>query len=270
MDSRASFLRWYVLIRGILRDLVSNLSDVEVMEYVSGDVLTVPLVGTGEESRPMPVLEITPGNDWVTISLVYRDAEAMKHLENILHPSQSKDLGQLEASLRALPSAFETCLLKRGFKEDAGFVLSRKYVASRVDGSILRLLIGESKVIRSGGRRNVDGRSVYEAPATPILQLNHIKVKATDGEFNAAVVSLKPTLAILSAAKTQREIIHSRFAKPVNHANKYRDFIELLNKARGLNVVFAEERRGLDKRWREVPEERGPIEEDLKRRLGPT
>ena len=259
-----------MLIRDILRGLVSNLSDVEVMEYVSGEVLTVPVVGVGEESRPMPVLEVAPGNDFVTISLIYRDAEALKHFENILHPSQSSDLGKLETSLRDLPAAFETSLLKRGFKEDTGFAPSRKYVASRVDGSILRLLIGESKVIRSGGRRNVDDRSVYEAPATPILRLIHVKVNAIDGELGAAVLALKPTLAILSTAKTQREIIHSKFAKPVHQANKYRAFVELINKARSLYVISAEERRSLEKKWREVPEERDPIEEDLKRRIGPT
>ncbi len=270
MESRAGFLRWYALIRDALGGLVADLSDVEVMEYVSGEVLTVPVVGVGEERRPMPVLEVAVGDDFATVSLIYRDAEELKHLENILHPSQTGDLGRLEGSLRDLPTAFETSLLKRGFKDDAGFAQSRKYVASRVDGAILRLLIGEANVIRSGGRRSVDGRSVYEAPATPTLRLIHAKVKAIDGEFRAAVLAMKPILAILSSARTRREIIHSRLAKPVNQANQYRAFIELINRARGAYVISVEERRSLDKRWRDVPEERAAIEEDLRRRLPPT
>jgi len=247
-----------------------NLSDVEVMEYVSGDVLMVPVICAGEESRPMPFIEVTLDSDWITISLIYRDAEALKHLENILHKSQLSDLEKLETFLRRLPASFETSLMKREFKEDGGFNFTRKYIASRVDGSLLRLLINESKVIRSGGRRNVDGQSVYSAPATPVLKLVHIRCRLDEGEFKALLAWLKPVVEVVSSIKTRREMIHSRISKPLEQANDYRGFVTLLNKARGQNHVSAEERRSLEKRWREVVEERDAIEEELKRRLGET
>ena len=268
MESRASFLRWYVLIRDVLGDLVPNLSDVEVMEYVSDGVLTVPVMGVGGEKRPMPVLEVTSGGEWLTLAIAYRDAEGVKHLRNLLHPSQSADLGRLEAAMRALPVSFETRLLKKGFRDNAGFNLTKKYIAARVDGAVLPLLMGETETIRSGGRRNMDGGSVYEAPATPVLQLAHAMVKANETEFRAALEALRSTLAVLSAVKTQREIIHSRLAKPVDQANKYRGFVELLNRARGDDFISSEERRAAEKRWRENPGDRELVEEELRRKMG--
>jgi hypothetical protein len=44
----------------------------------------------------------------------------------------------------------------------------------------------------------------------------------------------------------------------------------LLNKARGEYVISPEERRSIDKRWRDAPDERDVLEEDLRRRLGTT
>ncbi|MFA5869691.1 MAG: hypothetical protein WC941_08340 [Candidatus Bathyarchaeia archaeon] len=268
MESRASFLRWYVLIRDTLGSLVPRLSDVEVMEYVSDGVLTVPVLGVGEERRPLPALEVTSSGEWLALAIVYRDAEGVKHLRNLLHPSQSAELGRLEAALRALPVSFETRLLKRGFRDDSGFSLSRKYVAARVDGTVLQLIVGETETIRSGGRRNVDGQSVYEAPAKPVLQLAMVRVKADEVEFSAALVALRPTLAVLSSVKTQREIIHSRLAKPVAQATRYRSFIELLNRARGDDYISSEERRAAEKRWRENPDDREQVEEELRRKMG--
>ena len=245
-----------------------SLSDVEVMEYISDGVLTVPVLGVGDEKRPTPVLEVAPSGEWLTLTMVYRYAEGVKHLRNILHFSQSADLGRFEAAMRVLPTSFETRLLKRSFRDDAGFILSRKYIASRVDSNVLQLLIGETETIRSGGRRNIDGGSVYEAPATPVLQLAYIKVKANDSEFKSALEALRPTISILSAIKTQREMIHSQLAKPVDQAMMYRSFVELLNRARGADFISSQERRAAEKRWRENPDEREEVEEELKRKIG--
>jgi hypothetical protein len=96
----------------------------------------------------------------------------------------------------------------------------------------------------------------------------YARIKADEGELMRVLLEMKPVIILLSAVKTQREIIHSRIEKPVDEAAKYRGLIDLLNKARYLGMLSAEERRGLDKKWRETPEERAPIEEDLKRRLG--
>jgi hypothetical protein len=270
LESRASFILWYVIIRDILRDLVPTLSDVEVMEYVSDDrLLTIPLSQVGLELRSLPVLEVDVWNDQIALAIAYRDANSLKHLKNILHPSQIKARDEVINAMKCLPSAFETRLSKRGFKE-VGYSIEKKYLTSKVDAGMLSLLINEAETIRAGGRRTVDGRSVYEAPASPVLYLLFRQVKKGEAEFRDALVGMKTVISLISGVKTQREIIHSRLTKPVEQASNYRVFIELVNKARSLYVISAEERRSLEKRLREVPEERGPIEEDLKRRVGPT
>jgi hypothetical protein len=267
--SRARFSPFYHVIQATLGTLVVKLSDQDVMEYVSGEnVLTVPLAQQGSE-KPMPCLEIELGEDVLRIALVYRNAECLRHLKNILHPSQMDAQGAFTDSMRTLPVAFETRLSKRGFKE-TDFVLVKKYVASRVDTQILSLLIEEAEAIRTGGRRTVDGRSIYEAPATPTLYLLFKQVKPSEVELQDTIAQMKQIIILALSVKTQREIIHSHISKPVDQANQYRRFVELLNKARSLDAISAEERRRIDKRWREVLEERGPLEEDLKRRIGYT
>ena len=247
---------------------MKDLSDVDVMEFVSDDkLLTIPLSEGDKAKRPLPIIEIEEAGETLSVSLVYRDAESLRHLRNILHSSQVDAQGAFNGVMRLLPVSFETRLSKRGFKESS-FALQKKYVASRVDAAMLQRLIEEAEVIRSGGRRTASGRSVYEAPATPVLQLVYAQTKLDEEELSKALSEMKQVIILLSAVKTQKEMIHSKIAKPVDEAARYRGFIDLLNKARYLGMLSAEERRGLDKKWRETPEERGPLEEDLRRRLG--
>ena len=268
MASRSRFLPWYMVIKATLGDLVKDLSEIDVMEFVSDDrLLTIPLSSGDKEKRPLPVIEVEEVGDRLSVSLVYRDSESLRHLRNLLHPSQVDVQGAFNKVMRLLPVSFETRLSKRGFKETL-FTLQKKYIASRVDAAMLQLLIKEAEVIRSGGRRSASGENLYEAPATPVLQVVYAQTKVDEGEFGKTLSDMRQIVTLLSTVKTQREIIHSRIANPVDEAAKYRGFIELLNKARYLGMVSAEERRGLDKRWRETPDERGPMEEDLKRRLG--
>jgi len=266
--SRARFLPWYRVVASTLGELVADLSDVEAMEYVSEDrLLTVPLARREPEGRPLPVIEVEVRDEQLSVNIAYRDAECLRHLRNILHPSQVEAQEAFTAAMRLLPVVFETRLTKRAFKE-SNFTLVKKYLANRVDSALLSLLVEEAEAMRSGGRQNLDGRSVYLAPAKPVLQLVYAQIEPTEDALRAILNEMKSVLYVVSAVKTQREIIHSRLAKPLDQANKYRDFIELLNKARGQVLISAEERRSLEKKWREIPEERGPIEEDLKRRLG--
>lgn len=268
MASRSRFLPWYRVAKAILGDLLRDLSDVEVMEFVSDDrLLTIPLSEGDGEKRPLPLVEVEEIGEGLNVSVVYRDAESLRHLRNLLHPSQVEAQGAFNSVMRFLPLSFETHLSKKSFKETS-FVVQKKYIASRVDAAMLQLLIEEAEVIRSGGRHSVSGRSLYEAPSTPLLQIVYAQTKVDEGELGKALSDMREVITLLSTVRTQREIIHSRIAKPLDVATKYHGFIELLNKARYLGMVSAEERRGLDKRWRETPDERGPMEEDLKRRLG--
>jgi len=269
LESRARFLPWYRLVKGTLDGLVEELNETDVMEHVSEGVLTVPVVGVGEERRPTPVVEVALPGDEATLAIVYRDAESLRHLKNLFHASQTAELEGFSAAMRLLPAAFETRLLKKGFR-DEGFGVSRKYVACRVDGDVLQRLVEEAEVMRSGGRRNVDGRSVYEAPATPVLQLVQVGVKQKEDDFRAALEAVKPILGLLAAVKTQREIIHFRVSRPVDKGNPYRGFVDLLNRARSGGFISPEERRAMEKRWRESLDERRYLEEELKRKIGET
>jgi hypothetical protein len=270
LTPKARFIPWYKVAKAALGDLIKSLTDVEVMEYVSDDkLLTTPMSYGDREKRPLPLIEVEEISEQLGVSVAYRDAESVRHLKNMLHSSQMQAQASFNASMKILPISFETKLSKRGFKETS-YVLQKKYIASRVDAAMLSRIIEESEIIRSGGRRTSSGRSIYEAPATPVLQLLYIQIKPDEGELTRILFEMKPVITILIDIKTQNELIHSRIAKSVDKAATYRGFIDLLNRARNTGLVSAEERRALDKKWRENPNERGPIEEDLRRGLGET
>jgi hypothetical protein len=268
-SSRPDFLSIYASIRGVFGSLVETLDERSVLEYVSSEgLLTVPL-DCGDVEKPLPIIEVKPMNGLIRVGMVYDGADEIRHLKNLLHSSQVDGQKAFNDTMKLLPVAVETRLYKRAFKEGS-YVFVRKYVASRVDSQLLGLLIDEAEAIRSGGRRSVDGRSVYEAPATPLLYLVYVEVKKGDIELRATLSQMKALVALVVDIKTQKEMIHSRISKPVVQANQYRAISQLLNKARGQDLISAVERRDLEKKWREVPEERNAIEEDLKRRLGET
>jgi hypothetical protein len=93
-------------------------------------------------------------------------------------------------------------------------------------------------------------------------------VKQEEDYFRAALEAVKPILGLLAAVKTQREMIHSRVSGPVDKANPYRGFVDLLNRARSGGFISPEERRAMEKRWRESLDERKYLEEELKRKIG--
>jgi hypothetical protein len=119
-----------------------------------------------------------------------------------------------------------------------------------------------------GGRRTIDGRSVYYAPATPLLQLVLLKVTRNEEEVKSALITIRPLLEIITAVKTQREVIHARLTKPIDQTKQYREFVELLNRARNAGHISSEERRMLEKKGRDNPEDRQQINEELKKKLG--
>lgn len=188
----------------ILGDLVKDLSEIEVLEFVSDDrLLIIPLSQGVKEKRPLPVIEVEETEDRLSVSLVYRDSESLRHLRNLLHPSQVEVQSAFNKIMRLLPGSFETRLLKRSFKETS-FTLQKKYIASRMDASILQLLIEEAEVIRSGGRRSESGRSLYEAPATPVLQVVCAPTKIDEDELRKTISEMKQVVTLLAAVKTQR------------------------------------------------------------------
>lgn len=260
---------WYRLLRNVLGDLVEELIDVEVLEYVSEENgLTVPIVEVGNEKKPMPILEVTLQGEEITLSLTYKTSESMKNLKNIFHESQKSELEHLTQIMKQLPVNYETRLLKRSFRNEGSFTISRKYLTYRVDSAMLQNILGEAELIRSGGRRTIDGRSVYDAPATPLLQLFQIKEKRHEEEVKSILTTIKPLIETITSVKTQSEIIHTRLTKPVDQTKQYREFVDLLNKARNMGHISSEERRRLEIKGRDNPEERHRINEELKKKNG--
>jgi hypothetical protein len=269
LEPKSNYLPWYNLLSNILGDLVEKLSEIEVMEYLSEGIgLTVPIIGVGEEQKPMPILEVTLQGEEIMLSITYRTSKSMKHLKNIFHESQKSELERLMLVMKQLPVTYETRLLKKGFREEGSFTLSRKYLASRVDSAVLQHILSEAEIMRMGGRRTIAGRSVYDAPATPLLQLVLLKVTRNEEEVKTALNTIKPLLEIITAVKTQREVIHARLTKPVDQTKQYREFVDLLNRARNAGHISSEERRMLEKKGRDNSEDRQRINEELKKKLG--
>jgi hypothetical protein len=269
VEPKSNYLQWYHLLSDMMGALVEKLSDIEVMEYLSEDIgLTVPIVGVGDEQKPMPILEVSLQGEEVTLSITYRTSKSMEHLKNIFHESQRTELERLIQMMKQLPVTYETRLSKKGFRGEGSFTLSRKYLSCRVDDIVLQHILGEAEALRMGGRRTIDGRSVYDAPATPLIQLVLGKVTRNEEEVKTTLNLIKPLIEIITAVKTQREIIHTRLTRPVDQTKQYREFVDLLNRARNAGHISSVERRMLEKKGRDNLEDRQQINEELRKKLG--
>ena len=147
-------------------------------------------------------------------------------------------------------------------------MLLRKYVSARVDAQLLERIIEEAENLRKGGRQIVNNQSVYVQPRSPMLYMTRINTPLDEFKYRDALSVIKPLFKLLTGIKTQREIISDRLSKPRQRRNMYREFIEALNKARNNDLISAERRREINKKWRDNKDEREELMDYLKDLLG--
>ena len=270
MSWRGKYIGWYRIAEEVLGKLVPSLSDQEVMENVSiDDQFTAP---TGQEhlprnkAKPLPQLSIKLSDTGIELGIIYRETEQLELLKNIFRETHSRDLEKLLSSLDELDPSYETVLYSQ--QSDKKPMLLRKYVSARVDAQLLERIIEEAENLRKGGRQIVNNQSVYVQPRSPMLYMTRINTPLDEFKYRDALSVIKPLFKLLTGIKTQREIISDRLSKPRQRRNMYREFIEALNKARNNDLISAERRREINKKWRDNEDEREELMDYLKDLLG--
>ena len=270
MSWRGKYIGWYRIAEEVLGKLVPSLSDQEVMENVSiDDQFTAP---TGQEhlprnkAKPLPQLSIKLSDTGIELGIIYRETEQLELLKNIFRETHSRDLEKLLSSLDELDPSYETVLYSQ--QSDKKPMLLRKYVSARVDAQLLERIIEEAENLRKGGRQIVNNQSVYVQPRSPMLYMTRINTPLDEFKYRDALSVIKPLFKVLTGIKTQREIISDRLSKPRQRRNMYREFIEALNEARNDDLISAERRREINKKWRDNEDEREELMDYLKDLLG--
>ena len=270
MSWRGKYIGWYRITEEVLGKLVPHLSDQEVMENVSiDDQFTAP---TGQEhlprnkAKPLPQLCIKLSDTGIELGIIYRETEQLELLKNIFRETHSQDMEKLLSTLKELDPSYETVLYSKQRNEKP--MLLRKYVSARVDAQLLERIIEEAESLRKGGRQIVNNQSVYVPPRTPMLYMTRIKTELDEFKYRDGLTVLKPLFTVLTRIKTQREIISDRLSKPKRRRNMYREFIEALNEARGNDLISAERRREINKKWRDNEDEREELMDYLRDLLG--
>jgi hypothetical protein len=265
MAWREKYVGWYRLVEEELGGLVPSLSEREVMENVSTeDVLTVPL-GEPEiaENKPLPSLRLRLRDQGLELAIVYESKKSIEHLENIYRETHREEHDRLFKLLGGLPTVYETKLYSRS-GEGSDRELGRRYLSSRLDGELLRRLLDEVDELRRGGRRTVNNQSVYVKPQTPEVHLASVSNPLNQVALRKSLREMKPLIELLSGIKTRREVIRERLAKPRKTRNIYKEFVEVLNRARAEGLISAEQRRELDERWRLYEEERDELMREVR------
>ena len=270
MSWRGKYIGWYRIAEEVLGKLVPSLSDQEVMENVSiDDQFTAP---TGQEhlprnkAKPLPQLSIKLSDTGIELGIIYQETEQLELLKNIFRETHSRDLEKLLSSLEELDPSYETVLYSQ--QSDKKPMLLRKYVTARVDAQLLERIIEEAENLRKGGRQIVNNQSVYVQPRSPMLYITRINTLLDEFKYRDALSVIKPLFKVLTGIKTQREIISDRLSKPRQRRNMYREFIEALNEARNNDLISAERRREINKKWRDNEDEREELMDYLKDLLG--
>ena len=270
MSWRGKYIGWYRITEEVLGKLVPHLSDQEVMENVSiDDQFTAP---TGQEhlprnkAKPLPQLCIKLSDTGIELGIIYRETEQLELLKNIFRETHSQDMEKLLSTLKELDPSYETILYSKQRNEKP--MLLRKYVSARVDAQLLERIIEEAESLRKGGRQIVNNQSVYVPPRTPMLYMPRIKTELDEFKYRDGLTVINPLFTVLTRIKTQREIISDRLSKPKRRRNMYREFIEALNEARGNDLISAERRREINKKWRDNEDEREELMDYLRDLLG--
>ncbi len=270
MSWRGKYTGWYRIVEEELGKLVPNLSDQDVMENVTiEDSFTAP---TGQEglprnkAKPLPQLTFKLSDTTIELGIIYTENEQLDLLKNIFRETHGVDMKTLLKSLESLDPSYETILYSR--QRDEKPMILRKYVSARIDEQLLQRLIDEAESMRKGGRKIINNESVYVPPRSPLLYMTRINTELDEPMFRKVLRDIKPLFKVLTSIKTQREIISDRLSKPRIKRNMYREFIEVLNEARNLDLISSERRREINQRWRNQEDDREELMDYLKDLLG--
>lgn len=267
MSWKGKYVGWFRILENDFSKLVPEMTDLDVMECVTpDDVLIIP-TNEGKtprnEQRALPNLSLKLTDDSIEVRITYVDRESVEILRNILNDSHKSQLDKLLEELGRLDPSYETILYSKT-RDNPKPRLIRKYVTSRLDPQLIERIIEEGDRLRRGGRQFSQNNSEYVLPESPEFVFVRQITPPTSEAFVSALHKLKPIYKILTGVKTQREMISARLSRPSHKRNLYREFIEVLNEAKGKDLISAEERRKLNDKWRKDEEGRENLIDELK------
>ena len=255
--SKPSILPWYIIAENTFLGQVPHVKD-EELDLPPGTWLTLP--GTSVEA-PSIILRVE--EEWITFGIAYETPEGLARLRNVLNMRNSPVATELVGLLKGLDPRFKTKLQRKTEANGkVGYVEVKSYVSAKVDAYLLTLMLVDAEAIKQEGFKARGGPKL-----SPSLSIAQISVQPEPRDFAECLRTLKPLHELASNLRSRAAAPRIKVDKARVDIDSYRAFTLMLNEARGKDMISAESRRAMDKKWREDPESREILAEELGRLL---
>lgn len=254
--SATGYLLWYQALNDAFIGGAPTVSEAKVACYEYGSWLIFPTI-----SIEAPRLMLKVEKEWITFAISYETPEGLNRLRNVLNMQGNRASAELLAQLNKLDSRFKTKLFKRTeLQNNVAYSEVKSFISNKLDATLLSRLIVDAEAIKQEGLR---ARKSSQEKLTPSLSLVYLSFESNLSQHGNFLVAMKPIYDLTLNLRENAAMPLPRIDKMKVEANTYRIFVGLLNEARKKNLISAEQRRAMDKRWRDEVESRLVLNEEL-------
>jgi hypothetical protein len=216
---KSDYVLWYRRAQNVLGDLLPNLSDDQIMSWVSdNNWLMFPLSSekTKDEgrNRPQPnvYIELTKEGG-IRIGLVCNTLDSVRKMGNILDSFHSQEKAEFIQEMKQLDDGFRTFVSK---KRKANYAATPEYeqgfgfTTNKADDSSFHKLFEEAQGIRENGVREMRAAGKTYPPEAPVIDLATVQIEAQQEQYDEKLKQLKRLYELGLKIKTTGEIIREK------------------------------------------------------------
>jgi hypothetical protein len=198
--------------------------------------------------------------EWVSVAVAFETKEGLARLRSQFGHRKTPAADQLLTLLKESDARFKTKLQKKTEKPGAvSYSEVKSVISCKIDQFAFTRLIIEADAVKQE-----DGK---EGRATASLSLLHLMIPLDQALLERNLPTVKRVYDLARSLNASSAPLPKLVSFTKTDSGGYRQYIEMLNDARSQDIVSAEQRRDLDRRWRENPGDRPELVEDLTRLL---
>ncbi len=252
----------YVSLYGLVNRSLGGIGPVEeetLRKILFGIYLVIP--GEGRES-PSVIMRAEP--EWLTVAVALETPEGLARLRNVMNMRGSPVARKLIELMGFLDPRFKTKLQRRvDTPTGPSYTDVRSYVSQKVNAALMGQLLVESEALKQEGLKARRAGSSF----TPSLNLAHLQVEIGNPLTEHLLAQVRPLYELISNLRGAAAAPLQRVDTARQAIDGYRVFVGMLNEARRRGTVSSEERRRMEKSWRDEPGTRQALTEELTRLL---
>jgi hypothetical protein len=260
--SATGYLLWHQALKDAFIGSATIAQEAKITYHEYGSWLTFP--PTNIEA---PKIMLKVEKEWITFAISYETPEGLNRLRNVLNMQGNRASTKLLAQLNKLDSRFKTKLFKRiEIQTNIAYTEVKSFISNKLDTTLLKSLIIDAEAIKQEGLRM---RKNTQEKLTPSFSLVYLSFESNLPNYANFLTAMKPIYDLTLNLRENAAMPIPKIDKANVEASTYRMFVGLLNEARKKNLISAEKRRAMDKRWRDEAESRLVLTEELNQLIKP-